>query len=85
MFEEGDSVKHGDFCVECNEYEQWKDILREELNLATSFEIHCWNEETEWIELALRYVNKKEVDWSYGVVIAGIINSEHCGTELSKI
>lgn len=42
-------MKHDDLNVECDNYEQWKAVLREELASATTFEIHCWNEETEWI------------------------------------
>ena len=41
------------------------------LKQAKSFEIHCWNEETEWIELALEYGRVKEDDWKYGKIIIG--------------
>lgn len=74
--EEGDRLKHGDLCVECDEYEQWKAVMIEELHSATSFEIHCWHEESEWIELALQYGSKKEIDWNAGVVITGTISLE---------
>lgn len=65
-------MKHGGWNIACHDYEQWKSILREELASATVFEIHCWNEESEWIELALQYGSKKEFAWN-------------CGTELTKI
>lgn len=32
---------------------KWKALPTEHLKMAKTFEIHCWNEETEWIELAL--------------------------------
>lgn len=67
-------MNHGDLCVECDEHEQWKAVLIEELQSATSFEIHCWNEESEWIKLALEYGDKKKSDWNYGVVISGTVN-----------
>lgn len=71
---EGGILKHGEWNIECNDHEQWSSILREELALATVFELHCWNEESEWIELALQYGRKKEMDWSDGTVIVGVVN-----------
>ena len=55
---------------------KWKALLTEHLKMAKTFEIHCWNEETEWIELALQYGNLKESDWQYGKIIAGSITPE---------
>ncbi len=69
-------MKHGDWNIECYDYEQWRSILREELASATAYEIHCWNEESEWIKIALQYGYKKEFDWSYGTVIVGVVNPE---------
>ena len=43
---------------------------------AKTFEIHCWNEETEWIELALKYGTLKEHPWELGKVISGEITDE---------
>ena len=43
---------------------------------AKTFEIHCWNEETEWIELALRYGRLKDDDWQYGKIITGDVTPE---------
>ena len=34
---------------------KWLAYITEALKEAMTFEIHCWNEETEWIELALQY------------------------------
>lgn len=55
---------------------KWKALLTEYLKTAKTFEIHCWNEETEWIELALRYGNLKESDWQHGKIIAGSVTPE---------
>ena len=37
---------------------KWLELIRERIKTAKSFEIHCWNEETEWIELALKYASR---------------------------
>ena len=51
--------------------QQWKDIVEQNLQVAKSFEIHCWSEETDWIDAALQYGEEKETEWSYGKVITG--------------
>ena len=55
---------------------KWKALLAQHLETAKSFEIHCWNEETEWIERALQYGCLKESNWQYGKVIAGSVTLE---------
>lgn len=55
---------------------RWKSLLNCYLQKAERFEIHCWNEETEWIQLALRYGTLKETDWSYGKIVTGVITPE---------
>lgn len=55
---------------------KWKALLTEHLKTAKTFEIHCWNEETKWIELALQYGNLKESDWQHGKIIAGSVTPE---------
>lgn len=52
---------------------RWKALAAEHLLTAKHFEIHCWNEETEWIALALQYGELKQTNWKYGKVIAGIV------------
>ena len=49
----------------------WKEIMAEQLATARRFEIHCWSDEPQWIALALRYGQWKEIGWPYGTVIAG--------------
>ena len=51
-------------------------LITDALKTAKTFEIHCWNEETEWIELALKYGNLKEFDWKYGKIITGEVTAE---------
>ena len=52
------------------------DLLTHALKTAKNFEIHCWNEETEWIELALKFGKIKEDDWKYGKIITGEVTAE---------
>ena len=39
---------------------KWLSYITAALAGAKTFEIHCWNEEHEWIELALRYGKRKD-------------------------
>ena len=59
-------------------------LITDALKNAKTFEIHCWNEETEWIELALKYGKLKESDWSYGKVIIGEVTPEFIKMILSQ-
>ena len=56
--------------------QKWKDLIREQLSSAKSFEIHCWADECEWIEFALRYGQLKETDWAYGKVVSGEVTPD---------
>ena len=51
-------------------------LITDALKNAKNFEIHCWNEETEWIELALKFGNLKEDDWKYGKIITGEVTAK---------
>ena len=55
---------------------KWLSYIMAALDGAKTFEIHCWSEETEWIELALRYGSLKEDDWQYGKIITGAVTPE---------
>ena len=57
---------------------RWRVLLEPYLAKAETFEIHCWNEETEWIALALQYGTLKETDWQYGRIITGAVTPEFC-------
>lgn len=50
---------------------KWLAYITAALDSAKTFEIHCWNEETVWIELALRYGKLKDDDWRHGKIIVG--------------
>ena len=51
-------------------------LITDALRIAKNFEIHCWNEETEEISLALKYGELKEDDWKYGKIITGEVTAE---------
>ena len=51
-------------------------LLTDALKNAKTFEIHCWNGEEEWIELALQYGVLKESDWNYGKMVTGKVTPE---------
>lgn len=51
----------------------WLKLMAVYLNEAEIFEIHCWNEETEWIELALQYGKIKDSNWQHGKIITGAV------------
>ena len=55
---------------------KWLSYITTALDGAKTFEIHCWNEETEWIELALQYGSLKDDDWRYGKIITGAVTPE---------
>ena len=39
----------------------WRELLAESLQNASRFAIHCWNDEEPWIQLALKYGQRKPV------------------------
>lgn len=55
---------------------KWLSYITTALKDAKSFEIHCWNEESEWIELALQHGKPKDDDWRHGKIIAGDVTPE---------
>lgn len=55
---------------------KWLELIRARVKTAKTFEIHCWNEETEWIELALQYGALKEGDWQHGKIVTGTVTPE---------
>ena len=55
---------------------KWVEMLKEALKGAKTFEIHCWNEENEWIDLALKYGTLQNSDWKYGKIIEGDVTPE---------
>ena len=55
---------------------KWLSYITAALKDAKIFEIHCWNEETEWIELALQYGSLKDDDWRHGKIIVGDVTPE---------
>lgn len=56
-----------------NGFKPWPEILRMMCRRASRFQIHCWNEETEEIALALPWGEQKKFGWEYGAVIEGTV------------
>ena len=54
----------------------WVALIETAIKTSKRFEIHCWNEEEEWIKEALKYGNLKKNDWKYGKIIEGDVTSE---------
>lgn len=52
-------------------YEEWKKMMAAALKSSRHFEIHCWKDELEAIEIALAFGKVKDDPWAYGVMIAG--------------
>ena len=63
---------------------KWLSYIKAALDNAKTFEIHCWNDETEWIELALQYGSLKEDDWRHGKIITGNVTPEFVQMLLSQ-
>ena len=63
---------------------RWVELAAGYLTSAKTFEIHCWNEETEWIALALQYGELKDDDWKYGKIITGPVTPEFAKMLLSQ-
>ena len=55
---------------------KWIQLITGYLDTAKTFEIHCWNEELEWIGLALQYGELKDDDWKYGKIVAGKVTPQ---------
>lgn len=63
---------------------KWLSYITTALDGAKRFEIHCWNEETECIELALQFGCLKEDDWRHGKIITGDVTPEFVQMLLSQ-
>ncbi len=51
----------------------WKKRLAKHLAAASQFEIHCWNEETQEIDMALQFGTIQKRDWNDGKIISGCV------------
>ena len=63
---------------------KWLSYITNALKDTKTFEIHCWNEETEWVELALQYGSLKDDDWLHGKIITGDVTPEFVQMLLSQ-
>ena len=55
---------------------KWKETMSYWLAKATRFQIHCWNEETKEIEMALQFGTIIDHPWKHDVVISGVVTQE---------
>lgn len=62
----------------------WRQMVSNALNTAKTFEIHCWIDEAEEIELALRYGERKDHTWIHGEIITGAVTQEFAEMVLSQ-
>lgn len=51
--------------------DEWKQAIRDHAKIATGFEIHCWNTETDIIALAQKFGTDTIADGSQCTVIRG--------------
>ena len=58
----------------------WKELIKLFAVIGQTFEIHCWNEETFEIAMALQLGKQKFTDWEYGVIIEGVIDDNFIDT-----
>ena len=63
---------------------KWLSYITAALDCAKTFDIHCWNEESEWIEQALQYGKLKDNGWRYGKIITGDVKPEFVQMLLSQ-
>ena len=53
---------------------RWKALVAERLKTAKTFEIHCWNEETEWIQ---RRDHAFKLLYDHAKSVGGLVSGEH--------
>ena len=70
--------------TEEGDFERWREIVGRRLAAASRFEIHCWNEEAEWIALAERFGQRREDPWPYGVIVDGEVTEAFAEMVLSQ-
>ena len=56
--------------------DEWKRIIEEKIRKAQYFEVHCWNDEIEEIDMALKFGRIKESSWIYGKKIQGRVTDQ---------
>lgn len=79
-------IEFEEITLDCSEVDnsKWLSYIMAALDGAKTFEIHCWNEETEWSDLALQYGKPKDDDWKCGKIIAGDVTPEFVQMLLSQ-
>ena len=54
----------------------WRQVMEGNLRESARFEIHCWTEETEELQAALRFGAPADAGWQWGTVVRGAVTPE---------
>ena len=57
-------------------HKEWRRIMENNLRQSHAFEIHCWEDESEAVRMALPYGTVKMSDWKQGTVIEGKVTQD---------
>ncbi len=61
----------------------WRAIMQRKSAGATTFEIHCWDRDGQWLEQILPFGTYKDVSWDGGKVVTGPVSEELIHTLIS--
>ena len=57
-------------------HKEWRRIMENNLRQSHAFEIHCWEDESEAVRMALSYGTVKMSHWKQGTVIEGKVTQD---------
>ena len=57
-------------------HKEWRRIMENNLRQSHAFEIHCWEDESEAVRMALSYGTVKMSNWKQGTVIEGKVTQD---------
>ena len=60
-------------CHSLTDNVRWRQVMEGNLRESARFEIHCWAEETEELEAALRFGAPADTGWQWGTVVRGAV------------
>ena len=60
-------------CHSLTDNVRWRQVMEGNLRESARFEIHCWAEETEALEAALRFGAPADTGWQWGTVVRGAV------------
>jgi hypothetical protein len=59
-----------------NDNHYWKKLISMFAVVGLKFEIHCWKEEREEINAAMKFGKEKITDWELGTIFEGVIDDK---------